>query len=132
MLITEGVVDDAKPNRRKRSPNEDKRLSYEHDRRNTYGQSDKAARKAVPRFKTASNRAGRHGVNQTLKSAGAKFAETDEARLVERALKANRPQKRKSSATPLGRVVAFKKTKRIARVGGKAKRAAARVARNRT
>ena len=39
------------------TPAEKKRLSYERDGRNTYGQSNKASRKAIPRFKAASKRA---------------------------------------------------------------------------
>jgi hypothetical protein len=34
--------------KRLRSPQEKKALSYELDRRNAYGQNDKAARKAIP------------------------------------------------------------------------------------
>jgi hypothetical protein len=51
---------------RKRSPQENKKLSYERDCINQYGENDKAARKAVRRFKAASNRAGRRGVNKAL------------------------------------------------------------------
>jgi hypothetical protein len=49
----------AKPKRR-RSPREKKKLSYERDRVNTYGQNDKASRKRIRKFKASSNRALRH------------------------------------------------------------------------
>lgn len=51
---------------RRRSPQENKRLSYERDCVNTYGENNKAARKSIRRFKAASNRAGRRGVNRAL------------------------------------------------------------------
>jgi hypothetical protein len=49
----------SKPKRR-RSPQEKKKLSYERDRVNVYGQNDKASRKRIPKFKASSIRALRH------------------------------------------------------------------------
>ena len=44
----------------KRTPREKKRLSYERDRRNTYGESPHSSRKSIPRRKAFRNRANRH------------------------------------------------------------------------
>ena len=49
-----------KPNRARRSPQEKKKLSYERDRVNTYGENDKGSRKSIRKFKRASNRTLRH------------------------------------------------------------------------
>lgn len=49
-----------------RTPQEKKALSYEHDRRNTYGQNDKASRKAIPARKARENRKVRRKANQAL------------------------------------------------------------------
>jgi hypothetical protein len=122
-------MNDAKPNRRKRSPPEDKRLSYELDRRNIYGENAKSSRKAIQRFKADSSRRGRHGVSQTLAAAGPGYDERDEARLVERANKSRHPWKRKFPDQPLGIVIAHRNAKRISGEGAKARRAAARTAR---
>ncbi len=41
--------------KRRRSPQEKKQLSYERDRRNEFGENDKASRKAIPLRKKLSN-----------------------------------------------------------------------------
>ncbi len=56
----------AKPNAARRSPQEKKRLSYDNDRRNAYGESDKGSRKTIPRLKRHVNKANRHHDRQTL------------------------------------------------------------------
>lgn len=43
-----------------RTPQEKKRLSYKKDRRNRYGESDKASRRLIPRYKAKARRAVRH------------------------------------------------------------------------
>jgi hypothetical protein len=58
----------AKPKRR-RSPQEKKKLSYERDRVNVYGQNDKASRKRIPKFKATTKRALRHQVRLFTESA---------------------------------------------------------------
>jgi hypothetical protein len=55
--------------RRGRSPQEKKALSYARDRRNDYGENDKASRKAIWRRKRDPNRADRHRERQALASA---------------------------------------------------------------
>lgn len=44
---------------RRRTPQEKKRLSLKKDRRNVFGENDKASRKAIPRAKSKVNRANR-------------------------------------------------------------------------
>ncbi len=53
---------------RHRSPQEKKALSYAKDRRNAYGQNDKASRKAIPARKNGESRRVRRKANQTLSS----------------------------------------------------------------
>jgi hypothetical protein len=54
--------------KKRRSPQEKKALSYERDRRNAYGENDKASRKAVPRRKRLRARAARRLASQQLPS----------------------------------------------------------------
>ncbi len=49
-----------------RTPQEKKALSYERDRRNAYGESDKGSRKTIPARKAGENRKDRRKVNQSL------------------------------------------------------------------
>jgi hypothetical protein len=55
---------------RRRTPQEKKKLSYERDRRNIYGEAPHAARKAIPLRKALRNRANRHYQNQQLDYCG--------------------------------------------------------------
>jgi hypothetical protein len=48
------------------TPQEKKRLSYERDRRNTYGENDKSSRKNIPRGKRLAVRAARRSVSVAL------------------------------------------------------------------
>jgi hypothetical protein len=57
-------MDEAKPNRKKRSPTVDKQLSYERDGRNAWGESPHGARRSIPKFKKQSTRQMRHGAKQ--------------------------------------------------------------------
>jgi hypothetical protein len=68
-----------------RSPQEKKALSYERDRRNAYGESDKGARKTIPARKAGENRKDRRKVAQslvvlpTVDAAAAEMIESDAA-----------------------------------------------------
>ena len=93
---------------RKRTPQEKKKLSYERDRRNVYGNSPQAARKAIPLRKALRNRANRKLAKQeiavqTLVPSG-NLGEEIEARLDIKAPKAWI----KDRDAPLGKVVADK------------------------
>lgn len=52
----------------RRSPQEDKQLSYAKDRRNNYGENDKSSRTSIWLRKRLVNRANRHHDRQVLSS----------------------------------------------------------------
>jgi hypothetical protein len=104
---------------RKRTPQEKKKLSYEHDTRNVYGNSPQAARKAIPLRKAQRNRANRHLANQEVAvqspQPSENVAEKIEAQLNLKARKVWR----KDPDAPLGKVVAEKsRTRKIMRERG--------------
>jgi hypothetical protein len=72
------------PRKRQRSPGEKKALSYAKDRRNCYGENDKASRKAIPLRKAKSHRADRRKSAGAL--AGYETLDEDVAALTENAL----------------------------------------------
>jgi len=97
---------------KKRTPQEKKKLSYERDRRNVYGESPHAARKAIPLHKALRNRANRHGANKEINYRGptpeVDLADELESRIYHRA-----PQEwEKYPDAPLGEVVDKKSRKR--------------------
>jgi hypothetical protein len=51
-----------------KSPQQKKRLSYSKDRRNTYGENDKASRKAIPARKAGESRKVRRKARQSLET----------------------------------------------------------------
>jgi hypothetical protein len=57
------------PAKKRRSPQEKKRLSYSRDRRNDYGENDKSSRKNIARNKRTRLRAERHYRRQQLAAA---------------------------------------------------------------
>jgi hypothetical protein len=73
------------PPRRLRDPERDKHLSYARDRRNCYGQSERAARRVIPLRKKARLRADRHHIHQILGQATGP-TDTDRAEHTEQAL----------------------------------------------
>jgi hypothetical protein len=93
-----------------KTPQDKKRLSYQHDRRNTYGENHKSSRKNIPRSKQLSHQDERRAVRQALIAAHGGVAEdaADEAQSA--ALRQGRIKKlrafRKSPDRPLGEVVA--------------------------
>ena len=95
-----------------KSPQDKKRLSYERDRRNAYGENAKASRKNIPRSKALGIRCVRHEQNQALR--GALTAGSEEAAL-EAELRAKESHPRwwaKDPDKPLGEVVARKLSRR--------------------
>jgi len=68
-----------KPNRARHSPQEKKRLSYERDRVNTYGQNDKASRKVIRKRKASLSRTDRRIATQKLKQVA--HAKGDDSRM---------------------------------------------------
>jgi hypothetical protein len=92
-----------------KTPQEKKRPSYEHDRRNTYGENQKSSRKNIPRSKQLSHQDERRTVRQALIPAQGGVADevADEAQ--SQALRKGRMKKlkafRKSPDHPLGEVI---------------------------
>ena len=103
----EGAV--FQPQRRRRTPEAEKHLSYERDCVNDYGENDKASRKAIPRFKAESNRKKRRHAKQVLPLiTDSELPESVDASLAdsENAL----PRKTKGRDVPLGSVLAERKS----------------------
>jgi hypothetical protein len=104
----------------RKSPQEKKAHSLVRDRRNTYGNNQKAARKAIPLHKALENRRSRHQHNQEL----SQLELLDEARadLVESSAKRGTYRIggwRKSADEPLGDVIERALSARTSRVGRK-------------
>ncbi len=96
----------------RKTPQEKKALSYAKDRRNLYGESDKASRKAIPLRKRLVNRANRHQVQQSLAAA----ADAADPEAVEVRALGKRPKRwRKWPDHPLGGVVAHHLERRAQR-----------------
>ncbi|MFE7798182.1 hypothetical protein [Nocardia sp. NPDC057440] len=96
----------------RRTPQEKKQLSYTRDRRNTYGENDKASRKNIPRSRAQAHRANRHFDAQTLKASTGPV----DAALADRAEQQVRVHRRrifrKRPDTALGEYVKWKLIKR--------------------
>lgn len=105
-----------KPDAARRSPQEKKRLSYDKDRRNTYGENDKASRKRIARNKRWVNRANRHHDQQVLLASTGVLAhagdapERDDATDVR--LHRRRPKTWRKSADETLRAVVARKLRR--------------------
>jgi len=113
---------DEKPDRHRVAPPEAKRLSYERDCVNTYGESDKASRKAIPLFKARSNRTMRRGVVAALRSLPEQDVDLDraETRVAEATFHGLHPAKRKEPDTPLGIALARRDKRRERELKSKA------------
>ena len=82
---------------RRLTPQEKKRLSYENDRRNTYGENDKASRKAIPLRKKLAIKSIRRADKVALLDAEAASEIVPLSR--------PKPDWKKGADTPLGEVV---------------------------
>jgi len=99
------------------TPQEKKALSYEKDRRNTYGQNDKASRNSIPKRKAEVNRAYRKGISDALKVVPGPI-DLERAEEVEQiARSAKRNDWRKSPDRPLGEVVKQNLESRVGHAG---------------
>lgn len=87
--------------REKRSPPKDKKLSYERDGRDAYGENNKSKRKAIPLFKAQSNRQGRHGSRIAVAQMSGDEDVDEEKSLLEVDRKFLRPAKTKVPDLPL-------------------------------
>jgi len=96
-----------------KSPQEKKALSLRKDRRNTYGNNDKASRKAIPLRKALENRKNRHRNNQAI--AGIEKLDEPSADVVESSARQDVYRVggwTKSPDDPLGEVIASKLKRR--------------------
>jgi len=90
-----------------KTPQQKKRRSYEHDRRNTYGENQKSSRKNIPRSKQRSHQDERRSVRQVLVVAQGGILEEAADEAQSQALRKGRIKKlkafRKSPDRPLER-----------------------------
>jgi hypothetical protein len=93
----------------RRTPQEKKRLSYQKDRRNTFGQSTQASRKAIPLHKALVERQNRKAARQALTQVG---AAPDDAGAEKRLNGRKSKTWRKYPDEPLGAVVKRKLARR--------------------
>ena len=98
---------------RKKTPQEKKRLSYEKDRRNCYGESPHGARKSIPKRKRLRNRANRKYQEQQLAITSLKLnddlAEQIESRLYQKVPK----DWSKVADAPLKKMIEQKRQRRL-------------------
>ena len=93
-------------------PQEKKRLSYQRDRRNDYGENNKSSRKNIALSKALAIRSDRHGQNRALQCA---LPATTEEQALEAELRSKEGNRRwwfKVPDTPLGEVVAARLARR--------------------
>lgn len=92
-----------------KTPQEKKRLSYEHDRRNIFGENQKSSRKNIPRSKQLSHQDERRAVRQALVAAHGSVADEGADEAQSQALRKGRIKRlkafRKCPDRPLGEVV---------------------------
>nr|AIA13733.1 hypothetical protein [uncultured bacterium]AIA14923.1 hypothetical protein [uncultured bacterium] len=89
----------------KRTPQEKKALSYEKDRRNNYGENDKASRKNIPLQRAKSHRAYRKKVSEAVHAVLSAGDEEQRELEESRALSVKKPDWKKSPDEPLGEIV---------------------------
>jgi hypothetical protein len=99
------------PKKRYRSPQEKKRLSYEKDRRDTYGENNKGSRKSVPKSKALGNRA--------LRRAGNGAWIDDPQRAEDEFRQKSLGRFKKAAHAPLGEVIRAKESRRLISVNAK-------------
>lgn len=97
----------------RKTPQEKKRQSLTKDRRNTYGENDKASRKNIPRSKARAHRAVRRKAAEFERTW--ELLDENSANAVELTMITARTQKakfRKGPDTALGRVLAAQRARR--------------------
>ncbi|WP_166389316.1 hypothetical protein [Nocardioides ochotonae] len=92
-----------------KNPQDKKRLSLARDRRNVYGENDKASRKNIPRAKSRVNRANRRADTVALEGALGAPGEVLDASVEDAVVGRRRKVWRKSTDAPLGSVLATKR-----------------------
>ncbi|MFC7550512.1 hypothetical protein [Plantactinospora sp. GCM10030261] len=110
----------------RRTPQEKKQLSYEHDRRNNYGENDKSSRKSIRRNKRYPNRSNSHHDRQVLDGAAGPVDERV-ADVVEQTLYVKRRRRRRKwPDIPLGVHVEAALERRQQLEGGRSEQVEAR------
>jgi hypothetical protein len=110
--------------KQRKTPQEKKRLSYERDRRNRYGESPHAARKGIPLRRALRSRANRHYQDQALRQLAGREPDGEAAEAAESRLRHRVPNRwRKDRDSPLGEVVSEKLGLREAMRAGGGRRA---------
>src|ERR1700738_4359268 len=94
------------------SPQQKKRLSYLRDRRNDYGENDKASRKAIPMRKRWIARSYRRETNQQIPKNALVGEVEDVAEAEEEVLSVRRKSWKKRPDVPLGKYLARKSERR--------------------
>ena len=87
-------------------------MSYEKDRRNSYGENDKSSRKAIPLQKRLVHRANRHADRRLLDAATGPVDELRAEAAEHRALGKRRQRWAKVPDEPLGTYLAWKAERR--------------------
>jgi hypothetical protein len=88
-----------------KTPQQKKRLSYENDRRNTYGENNKSSRKNIPRSKQRSHQDERRSVRQALVAAHGEAADEAQSQALRKGRVKRLKAFRKSPDSPLGDVI---------------------------
>jgi hypothetical protein len=99
----------------RRTPQQKKQLSYDKDRRNTYGERGAHSRHAIRENKDNTERSRRHNENQTLQAVVA-AVDDEQLMAIENAVKSSPARKkrfRKVPDTPLREVIPNKLAYRI-------------------
>ena len=92
-----------------RTPQEKKELSYERDRRNRFGQSDKATRRIIPLKKSKANRAVRRAAGGITKVSLGDFDNDSAAKMEAKAAKVSLARWRKAPDSKLKDAIQAKK-----------------------
>lgn len=104
--------------KKRRPPSEKKALSYARDRRNCYGENDKASRRLIPLRKAKDHRSQRRGVAQSI--AVLTRLPEEAAAVVEGDVRQNLARKggwRKGPDARLADVIRWRQEARVARAG---------------
>jgi hypothetical protein len=104
---------------KKRTPQEKKLLSYEKDRRNRFGQNDKAARKLIPTHKAKSRRRYRHAAAAIARQAVADVDDRSQIQAEARTALVDKRRWQKCPDVALKEAIQGKKEWRVMRYGRK-------------
>lgn len=106
-----------------KTPQEKKRASLAHDRRNCYGESPHGARKSIPRNEALRRQAERRAAGQALTQALGRADEDVLGAVQNKALARARRKRlagfRKCADAPLGEVIERKRRRRLIQAGRK-------------